>query len=97
MIVKSAEDKKGVSVRVTVRVGCGSKESDLLLSHNEWVKATCRHANGEHPDEMIPGGTDTQTGGKEWGTGMFGISLPASICLEDLRHPNTRRVRRKSP
>ena len=30
MIVKSAEDKKGVSVTVTVRVGCGSKESDLL-------------------------------------------------------------------
>jgi len=66
------------TVRVTVTVGCGAQESDLLASRDEFVKVTGQSA--EKTAKIIPL-QNPPAGKKAWNTGAFPTALPVSISL----------------
>jgi hypothetical protein len=68
----------GTKVRVTVTVGCGANEADLLASRDEFVKVTGQ-SSGKTAN-IIPV-QNPPAGMKVWNTGVFPTALPVSISL----------------
>lgn len=79
--VKTAETVvQTAPVIVTVKVNCGEEKSDLLASRDTYVKSTW----GKDAQQTKMNSDSTQPKDKKvWNTGDRGISLPASICLQD--------------
>ncbi|MBK7676725.1 MAG: hypothetical protein IPJ27_19260 [Candidatus Accumulibacter sp.] len=69
----------GTTVRVTVTVGCGAKEADLLASRDEFLKVTGESAG--KTVNIIPA-QNPSAGKRAWDTGTFPTALPVSISLK---------------
>ncbi|MEF8719791.1 MAG: kelch repeat-containing protein [Candidatus Accumulibacter necessarius] len=69
----------GTTVRVTVTVGCGAKEVDLLASRDEFLKVTGQSAG--KTAKIIPL-QNPPAGKKAWNTGPVPTALPVSISLQ---------------
>lgn len=69
----------GTTVRVTVTVGCGAKEADLLASRDEFLKVTGESAG--KTANIIPA-QNPSAGKRAWDTGTFPTALPVSISLK---------------
>ncbi|MBK7954125.1 MAG: hypothetical protein IPK02_09290 [Candidatus Accumulibacter sp.] len=67
-------------VRVTVTVGCGAKEADLLASRDDFVKITGQSAGKA---ANIVAVANLPSGKKAWNTGVFPAALPVLIALKD--------------
>jgi hypothetical protein len=69
----------GTKVRVTVTVGCGAKEADLLASRDELVRVTGLSAGKSASIASVP---NLPLGKKAWNTGAFPTDLPVSVALQ---------------
>ncbi len=79
-VAEEAAERSTAKVKLTLSVGCGAKEADLLASPIDQVKATWQ-ANDKTANMTAVASQSAE--GRAWHTGPFGITLPASIFLKD--------------
>lgn len=77
--VKRTQPDAAASYRVTVTLGCGPKETDLLDSPDGHVNVRWRQ--GEKTTGMSAV-TSPPAGTRAWNTGAFPVGLPVSISFE---------------